>query len=90
MTECVAEQILGNWLKTFLTYLEIYCLDVEVMMEVELNELKHFCITPFEGSKEKQSIELNECRTLMMKFVIFGKTMTSNGTTVLEIFCCVM
>ena len=86
MRKYVAEQILGNCLETFSTYLEIYSLDVEVIMEVELNELKHFCIIPFEGSKEKQSIELNEFRTLMMKFVIFGNTMTSNGTTVFEIF----
>ena len=73
-----AEQILGNWLEIFSTYLEIYSLDVEVIMEVELNELKQFCIIPFECSKEKQSIELNECRTLMIKFVIIGKTITSN------------
>ena len=78
MRKCVAEQILGNWLVTFSTDLEIYTLDVEVIMEVELNEQKHFCIIPFEGSKEKQSVELNECRTLMMKFVIIGKSMTSN------------
>ena len=82
MRKCVAEQILGNWLETFSTYLESYSLDVEVIMEVELHELKHFCIIPFEGSKEKQSIELIECWTLMMNLVIFGKTMTSNGTTV--------
>ena len=82
MRKYVAEQILGNCLETFSTYLEIYSLDVEVIMEVELNELKQFCIMSVEGSREKELVELNECRTLMMKFVIFGKTMTSNGTTV--------
>ena len=67
MRKFVAEQILGNCLETFSNYLEIYSLDVEVIMEVELNVLKQFCIIPFEGSKEKQSRKLNECRTLMMK-----------------------
>ena len=37
-------------------------------MEAELSELNHFCIKPFKGSKEKQLIELNDYRTLMMKF----------------------
>ena len=32
MTECVANQILGNCLETFSTYLEIYSLDVEVKL----------------------------------------------------------
>ena len=82
MRNNAAEQILGNCLETFSTYLEIYSLDVEVIMEVELNVLKQFCIIPFEGSKEKQSRELNECRTLMMKFGKVGKTITSNETTV--------
>ena len=85
MMKCVAEQILRSWLKTFSTYLEVYTLDVEVFMEVEINELKHLGNVRFEGSEEKQSIELNECRTLMMKFVIFVKTMTSNGKPVLWI-----
>ena len=82
MRKYVAEQILGNCLETFSTYLEIYSLDVEVIMEVELNVLKQFCIIPFEGSKEKQSRKLNECRTLTIKFGIIGKTITSNETTV--------
>ena len=82
MRNNAAEQILGNCLETFSTYLEIYSLDVEVIMEVELNVLKQFCIIPFEGSKEKQSRKLNECRTLMMKFGKVGKTITSNETTV--------
>ena len=82
MRNNAAEQILGNCLETFSTYLEIYSLDVEVIMEVELNVLKQFCIIPFEGSEEKQSRELNECRTLMMKFGKVGKTITSNETTV--------
>ena len=82
MRKFVAEQILGNRLETFSTYLEIYSLDVEVIMEVELNVLKQFCIIPFEGSKEKQSRKLNECRALMMKIGIIGKTITSNETTV--------
>ena len=54
-------------------------LDVEVFMEVDLIELNDFCIIPFKGSKGKQSIDLNDFRTSMMKFVIIGKTMTSNG-----------
>ena len=83
MRKCVAEQILANWLKTFLTYLEIYSLDVEVIMEVELNELKHFGSVLFEGSQEKQLIELSECRTLVMKFAIIGKIETSNEKIVL-------
>ena len=82
MRKFVAEQILGNCLETFSAYLEIYSLDVEVIMEVELNVLKQFCIIPFEGSKEKQLRKLNECRTLMMKIGIIGKTITSNETTV--------
>ena len=82
MRKYVAEQILGNCMETFSTHLEIYSLDVEVIMEVELNVLKQFCIIPFEGSKEKQSRKLNECRTLMMKIGIIGKTITSNETTV--------
>ena len=54
-------------------------LDVEVFIEVDLTELNDFCITPFKGLKGKQSIDLNDFRTSMMKFVIIGKTMTSNG-----------
>ena len=34
MRKYVAEQILGNCLETFSTYLEIYSSDVEVIMEV--------------------------------------------------------
>ena len=44
--------------------------------------MKHFCIIPFEGSSGKQLIGLSEFPTLMMKFVIIGKTMTSNEKTV--------
>ena len=50
----------------------------EVKMEAELNELKQFCIIPFKDSKEKQLIESNEYRTLMMKFVLIGITITSD------------
>ena len=82
MRKCVAEQILGNWLETISTYLEIYSLDVEVIMEVELNEQKQFCIIPVKGSREKELIELNECRTLMTKIGMMGKTITSNETAV--------
>ena len=82
MRKYVAEQILGNLLEIISTYMEIYSLDVEIYLEVELNDLKLFCIIPFDGSKERQSIELNECRTLMMKIGIIGKTITSNETTV--------
>ena len=35
MKKCVAEQILENWLRTFLTYLEFYSLDVDAIMEAE-------------------------------------------------------
>ena len=52
MRKCVAEQILGNWLETFSTYLEIYSLDVEVIVEFDLNELKHFGNVLSEGSEE--------------------------------------
>ena len=79
MMKCVAEQILGNWLEIILTYMETYFLDNEVLMEAELNR---FCIIPFKGSKEMQLIEFNGCWTLMMKFGIIGKTMTSNEETV--------
>ena len=77
MMNCVAEQILGNWLEILSTYLEIYSLDVEVNTEAELNELKHLCTKAFKDSKEKQLIECNECPTLMKKFGIFGKNVTS-------------
>ena len=88
MRKYVAEQILGNCLETFSTYLEIYSLELEVIMEVELNELKHFGNVLFEGSQKKQLIELIECWTLTIKFGTIGKTITSNKTTVfMEIFC---
>ena len=48
----------------------IYCLIVEVITKAEVNEQKVFCTKLFKGSKEKQLIEINECRTLMKKFVI--------------------
>ena len=51
MRKCVAEQIIANW-PTFLAYLEIYSLDVEVIMEVELNELKHLGNILFGGSQK--------------------------------------
>ena len=82
MRKYVAEQILGNCLETFSTYLEIYSLDVEVIMEVELNVLQQFCIIPVKGSREKELVEHNKCRTLMMKIGKIGKTITSNKTTV--------
>ena len=88
MRKYVAEQILGNCMETFSTHLEIFSLDVEVIMEVELNVLKQFCIIPVKGSREKELVEHNKCRTLMMKIGKIGKTITSNKTTVfLEIFC---
>ena len=59
-----------------------FFLDVEVIMEAELNEIKHLCIIPFKDSKGRQSIEISECRTMMMNFVIIGKTITSNEKTV--------
>ena len=86
----VAEQILENWLKTFLTYVENYSLDVDTIMEAELNELKHFGNVPFKGSKERESIDCTECWTLLMKFVIIGKNTSLNVKIVLEIFCCLM
>ena len=79
MMKCVAEQILGNWLEIFLIYIEIYFLDIEVIMEAELSEFKHVRNVTCKFSKEKQLIEFNECWTLIMKFLIIGKTMTSNG-----------
>ena len=82
MRNNVAEQILGKCRETFSTYLEIYSLDVEVIMEVELNELKQFCIIPVKDSREKELVEVNECRTLTIKFGIMGKTIISNETTV--------
>ena len=51
-------------------------------MEVELNVLKQFCIIPVKGSREKELVEHNKCRTLTIKFGIIGKTITSNETTV--------
>ena len=77
----LAEQIFRNWLKLFLTYLELHALDFEDINEVELYGLKYFCIIPFEGSKEKKLISLSECRTLMMKLVIIVKTLTPNEKT---------
>ena len=53
MTKCVAEQILEKWLGIVSIYREIYSSDNEAFMEVELNDLKHFCFIPFESSKEK-------------------------------------
>ena len=73
MRKFVAEQILGNCMETFSTHLEIYSLDVEVIMEVELNVLKQFCIIPVKDSREKELVELNECRTLMTKIGMMGK-----------------
>ena len=82
MRKCAAEQILANCMETFSTHLEIFSLDVEVIMEVESNVLKQFCIIPVKGSREKELVEHNECRTLTIKFGIIGKTITSNETTV--------
>ena len=82
MRKYVAEQILGNCMETFSTHLEIFSLDVEVIMEVELNVLKQFCIIPVKGSREKELVEYKKCRTLTIKFGIIGKTITSNKTTV--------
>ena len=65
-----------------MTYLKIHSLEVEVIMEVELNELKNVCIILFKGLREKQLIELNECRTLRIKFVIIRETITSIEKTV--------
>ena len=60
MRKCVAEQVLGNWLEMFTTNLEIYSLDIEAIMEVELNEPKPFFTMLSKGSKEKQVIEIKE------------------------------
>ena len=57
MRKYVAEQILGNCMETFSTHLEIFSLDVEVIMEVGLNVLKQFCIIPVKGSREKELVE---------------------------------
>ena len=78
ITKRVAQQVLRNCPEIFSTYLEIYSLVVEVIMGAEMNELKHFRNVACKGgTKEKQLIERNECQTLMMKFAIFGRTMTS-------------
>ena len=82
---CVAEQILRSLLEIFSTYLEICSLDVEVIMEVELNELKNVCIIPFKCSRKNQLVELNECRTLTIKFVIIGKSITSSEKQFMKI-----
>ena len=82
MMTCVAKQPLRNWRKIFSTYPEIYTLDDEVIMEAELYELKHFYNVLFKSPKGKQLIELKKRRTLMMNFLIIGKTLTSNGKTV--------
>ena len=42
--KCAAQQVLRNWLEIFSTYLEIYTLDVEIIMKAELTELNPFCI----------------------------------------------
>ena len=42
MMKCVAERKYKSWLETFLTYMEIYSFDVEVIIEAEFNDLKHF------------------------------------------------
>ena len=44
----------------------------------------------FEGSKETQSVELNEYQMWMMKFVITGKTVTPKGKKVLRNFSVVL
>ena len=62
--------------------MEIYSLDDEVIMGAEINELNHFRVGPCKGSKGKQLIELNEYRTLMVKYGKFGRTMTSNESKV--------
>ena len=90
MRKYVAEQILGNCLETFSTYLEIYTLELEVIMEVELNELKHFGNVLFEGSQEKQLIELIECWTLTIKFGTMGKLSLQIREQFLEILGWVM
>ena len=76
--KCVAEHLFRNCLETFSTYLEVNVLNVEVIMEAELHELKQYRDAFFKGSKGKQLIEFNEYWTLMMKFGIIGKSMTSN------------
>ena len=77
MVKCITANI-GTLARDISTYLETYFLDVEVKMQAELNELKHFCNILLKCSKERQLIERNDWRTLMMKFGIIGKTMTSN------------
>ena len=74
--KCVAQQFLRSWLEIISIYIEINFLDIEVIMEAELNEFKHVRKVTCKCSKEKQLIEFEESWTLMMKFGIFGKTMT--------------
>ena len=88
MRKYVAEQILGNCMETFSTHLEIFSLDVEVIMEVELNVLKQFCIIPVKGSREKELVEHKKCRTLTIKFGIRGENYHfKQDNSFLEIFC---
>ena len=65
---------MGNWLEIISTYLEIYSLNIEVMFDGEMNELKNFRILLLKSFKGKQVIVLNERWTLLF-FVIMCKTM---------------
>ena len=76
IAKCVGEQVLRIWLEIFSTYMDIYFLDFKIIMESESNEMKNVCTISFEGSKERQLTQLNECWTLLMKYGIFGRTMT--------------
>ena len=85
MTKCAAQQKLRKWLETFSTCLEIYSLDIEVKLEADLNELKQFRNELFKSVKEKQMFKRNDSRTVMITFVILGKTTTSGEKTVVWI-----
>ena len=61
----------------------LWILNVALIMEVDFNEQKQFCIMPSEGSKETQWVELNDYQMWMMKLVIKGNTMTPKGEKVL-------
>ena len=49
----VAEKVLRIWLEIISTYMDIYVLDIDVILESESNEVKNVCTIPFKGSKER-------------------------------------
>ena len=65
-------------------------MNVEVTVGAEINELKNVCIIPFKGSREQQLVIFNKFRTLTIKCVDIGKTITSIEITIygnLNVLC---